>query len=43
MIDPLKEYPIVIEWSEPDGEYFARLDGLGSFSALGASPEEALR
>ena len=37
------EYPIVVFWSEEDGEFVADVPDLGAFAAHGATPEEALR
>lgn len=37
------KYSVVIAWSEPDQEYVADVPDLGAFSALGPTPEEALR
>ncbi len=37
------DYPILIFWSDEDGAYIADVPDLGSFSAHGETPEEALR
>ena len=39
----MNHYPIVIFWSEEDRAYIADVPDLGSCSAFGDSPEEALR
>lgn len=38
-----KDYPIVIFWSRPDEAYVADVPDIRSCSAVGATPEEALR
>jgi predicted RNase H-like HicB family nuclease len=40
--ESIKDYRIIIEWSEPDGEFFAAFADFRTFSASGATPQEAL-
>jgi predicted RNase H-like HicB family nuclease len=37
------EYPIIVFWSEEDGEYVADVPDIKYCSALAPTPEEALR
>lgn len=39
----MKQYPIVVYWSDEDDAWIADVPDLEAFSAHGATPEEAVR
>ena len=39
----MNEYPVLISWSDEDGEYVATAPDLRGCTATGATPEEAAR